>query len=69
MSIKIWDVKEGMIKSVKYEDKKGTKILYLRNYISVDDVDQLKELGNAIDIVAKYLAGPKLEDIKKEAIW
>lgn len=62
MSIKIWDVKDGMIKSVKYEDKKGTKILYLRNYISVDNVDQLRELGNAIDIVAKYLAGSKLEE-------
>jgi hypothetical protein len=61
MPIKMWDVKLGMIKSVKYEDKKGAKILYLRNDISVDDVDKLKELEIAIDIVSKYIAGPKLE--------
>lgn len=61
MPIKMWDVKSGMIKSVKYEDAKGTKILYLKNDISVDNVDQLKDLGNAIDTVSKYIAGPKLE--------
>ena len=62
MPIKLWDVKEGMVKSIKYEDSKGTKILYLRNYISVDNMAQLKELGNAIDIVAKYIGGSKLEE-------
>ncbi len=61
MSIKMWDVKAGMIKSVKYEDNKGVKILYLKNDICVDNIDKLKELGDAIDIVAKYIAGQKLE--------
>jgi hypothetical protein len=56
----MWDVKEGMIKSVKYEDQKGTKILYLRKYIGVDNVEQLEELGHAIDVVSKYLANSKL---------
>lgn len=57
----MWDVKAGMVKTVKYEDRKGTKILYLKNDISVDNVDQLKELGNAIDTVSKYITGSKLE--------
>ena len=57
----MWDVKEGTIKSVKYEDEKGTKILYLRKYISVDNIEQLEELGHAIDVVSKYLANSKLE--------
>ena len=61
MPIKMWDVKAGMVKTVKYEDRKGTKILYLKNDISVDNVDQLKELGNAIDTVSKYITGSKLE--------
>jgi hypothetical protein len=61
MTIKMWDVKSGMIKSVKYEDKKGTKILCLRNDISVDNIDQFKELESAIDTVSKYIAGSKLE--------
>ena len=61
MPIKMWDVKEGMIKSVKYEDKKGTKILYLRNYIDVGNIEQLKALELAIDVVSKYIAGSKLE--------
>lgn len=64
MSIKMWDVRGGMIKSVKYENEKGTKILYLRVEINVDDMEQLKDLGNAIDIVDKYIAGPKLEQVE-----
>lgn len=66
MSMKIWDVKSGMIKSVKYEDKKGTKILFLKNDISVDNIDQVKELEKAIDIVSKYLGGSKLEEEQGE---
>lgn len=61
MPIKMWDVKEGMIKSVKYEGKKGTKILYLRNDIDVGNIEQLKALELAIDVVSKYIAGSKLE--------
>lgn len=66
MSIKMWDVKAGMIKSVKYENDKGTKILYLRNDISIDNTEQLTELGKAIDVVDKYIAGSKLEQVELE---
>jgi hypothetical protein len=66
MPIKMWDVKAGMIKSVKYEDNKGTKILYLRNAIDVGDVEQLKALELAIEVVSKYIAGSKFEQEQHE---
>ena len=61
MTIKIWGVEAGMIKSVKYEDEKGTKILYLKNGIPTDNVDELKILESAIDTVNKYVLGSKSE--------
>jgi hypothetical protein len=61
MPIKMWDVKAGMIKSVKYEDKRGTKILYLKNDIDAGNIEQLKALELAIEIVSKYIAGSKFE--------
>lgn len=66
MPMKMWDVKAGMIKSVKYEDKKGTKILYLKNDIDVNNIEQFKALELAIDTVSKYISGSKLEQEQGE---
>ena len=66
MTIKIWGIKDGMIKSVKYEDEKGTKILYLKKYIPSDNINELKILENAIDTVNKYIMGSKSEQKSDE---
>lgn len=57
MVITVWEVKRGMVTSIKYDNGKEFKILKIRNPFAIDRCEKLEEFDKAIDIIDKYIVG------------
>lgn len=51
----IWEVKRGMVTSVKYENENVCRILTLRTPVHSDQNNIFKELDNAVEVVNRLV--------------
>jgi len=57
MVITIWEVKRGMVISIKYDNGNESKILNIRTPFTIDQCEKLEEFDKAIDIIDRYIVG------------
>lgn len=57
MVITVWEVKRGMVISVKYDNGKECRILTLRTPFPIDQDDIFEELDRAIEIINRLVLG------------
>lgn len=55
MAITVWEVKRGMVKSVKYDNGKDSRILTLRTPFPIDQDDIFEELDRAVEIINRLV--------------
>jgi len=67
MTIKVWEVKEGKITSLKHTNAKGeNRLIILKEPIAYDNAAIISELGKALDLANTYVASA--ERMKDELI-
>lgn len=67
MTIKVWEVKEGKITSLKHTNAKGeNRLIILKEPIAYDNTAIISELGKALDLANTYVASA--ERIKDDII-
>jgi len=67
MTIKVWEVKEGKITSLKHTNAKGeNRLIILKEPIAYDNTVIISELGKALDLANTYVAST--ERIKDDII-
>lgn len=67
MTIKVWEVKEGKITSLKHTNTKGeNRLIILKEPIAYDNTAIISELGKALDLANTYVASA--ERIKDDII-